>query len=125
MRKGKRILVVEDDAALAGVLRDNLEFEGFVVEHAASACAALGRIHAFAPDLVLLDVMLPDQSGFEICGWLRREGRTPVIMLSARAEKADKLRGLGMGADDYITKPFDLEELMARIQVVLRRTRPM
>ncbi len=121
----KRILIVEDDAALAGVLRDNLEFEGFVVEHAPSAASALTRLHAFAPDLVLLDVMLPDHSGFDVCGSLRREGRTPVIMLTARAEKADKLRGLAIGADDYITKPFDLEELIARIQVVLRRTRPV
>src|SRR3954465_6652419 len=119
-----RILVVEDDAALARVLRDNLSFEGFQVHWAPDARLAIEASKEFTPDLVVLDVMLPDGDGFELCRYLQQGGRTPVIMLSARSQKADKLRGLALGADDYITKPFDLEELLARIKVVLRRARP-
>jgi DNA-binding response OmpR family regulator len=119
-----RILVVEDDAALARVLRDNLSFEGFQVQWAADARMAVDASKEFTPDLVVLDVMLPDGDGFELCRYLQQGGRTPVIMLSARSQKADKLRGLALGADDYVTKPFDLEELLARIKVVLRRARP-
>jgi two-component system response regulator VicR len=119
-----RILVVEDDAALARVLHDNLTFEGFHVECAATAHQATARSKEFTPDLVVLDVMLPDGDGFELCPFLRHGGRTPIIMLTARSQKPDKLRGLELGADDYITKPFDLEELLARIKVVLRRARP-
>lgn len=120
----KSILVVEDDEALARVLRDNLRFEGFEVQCATDGRLAIERARQFAPDLVVLDLMLPDYDGFDLCGMLRQEGRTPVIMLSARSQKADKLRGLTLGADDYITKPFDLEELLARIHAVLRRTHP-
>src|SRR3954468_4885610 len=119
-----RILVVEDDAALARVLRDNLSFEGFQVHWAADAGMAVEASKEFTPDLVVLDVMLPDGDGFELCRYLQQGGRSPVIMLSARSQKADKLRGLALGADDYVTKPFDLEELLARIRVVLRRARP-
>ena len=119
-----RILVVEDDAALARVLRDNLSFEGFQVQWAPDAHMAIEMSKEFAPDLVVLDVMLPDGDGFELCSYLQQGGRTPVIMLSARSQKVDKLRGLALGADDYVTKPFDLEELLARIKVVLRRARP-
>ena len=79
---------------------------------------------SFVPDLVLLDVMLPDLSGFELARVLRHGGKTPIIILSARGEKADKLTGLRLGADDYITKPFDMEELVARINTVLRRVKP-
>ena len=119
-----RILVVEDDAALARVLRDSLSFEGFQVEWAPDAHRAIEASKEFAPDLVVLDVMLPDGDGFELCRFLQQGGRTPVIMLTARSQKVDKLRGLALGADDYVTKPFDLEELFARIKVVLRRARP-
>jgi DNA-binding response OmpR family regulator len=119
-----RILVVEDDAALARVLRDNLSIEGFLVEWAADAHRAIEALKEFAPDLVVLDVTLPDGDGFELCRYLQQGGRTPVVMLTARSQKADKLRGLALGADDYVTKPFDLEELLARIKVVLRRARP-
>jgi two-component system response regulator VicR len=119
-----RILIVEDDAALAWVLRDNLTFEGYQVECVADGNEALNRVRAFAPDLVILDVMLPSRDGFEICGVLRERGRTPIIILTARGLKADKLRGLELGADDYITKPFDLDELLARVHAVLRRARP-
>jgi DNA-binding response OmpR family regulator len=120
----KRILVVEDDAALARVLCDNLAFEGFEVECAADAHSAIERSHQFAPDLVVLDVMLPGGDGFNLCGPLRQSGGTAVVMLTARSQKSDKLQGLSLGADDYVTKPFDLEELLARINAVLRRARP-
>jgi DNA-binding response OmpR family regulator len=117
----KRILIVEDDAALARVLRDNLTIEGFTVQWAAEARTAIEIHKAFSPDLVVLDVMLPDGNGFDLCGLLRRGGRTAIIILTARTQKADKLRGLALGADDYVAKPFDLEELLARVQAVLRR----
>jgi DNA-binding response OmpR family regulator len=118
-----RILIVEDDSMLAKVIGDNLRFAGYEVSAAADGHDAVARLRTFQPDLVLLDLMLPDRSGFDLCGVLRQGGRTPVVILSARAQKADKLRGLKLGADDYLTKPFDLDELLARIQAVLRRSR--
>jgi DNA-binding response OmpR family regulator len=118
-----RILIVEDDNMLAKVIGDNLRFAGYEVTAAADGHDAVARLRTFQPDLVLLDLMLPDRSGFDLCGVLRQGGRTPVVILSARAQKADKLRGLKLGADDYLTKPFDLDELLARIQAVLRRSR--
>jgi len=121
----KRILIVEDDPALAKVLRDNLQFVGFDVILVAQGAAALRAVKESSPDLVVLDIMLPDADGFELCGVLRQTGRIPIIMLTARSHKADKLRGLDLGADDYITKPFDLEEFLARVRAVLRRARPM
>jgi DNA-binding response OmpR family regulator len=121
----KRILIVEDDPALAKVLRDNLQFEGFDVTSVAEGWAALSAVKDSSPDLVVLDLMLPDADGFELCGVMRQTGRIPVIMLTAKSRKADKLRGLDLGADDYITKPFDLEEFLARVRAVLRRSRPM
>ena len=119
-----RILIVEDDSSLAQILRDNLLVDGFAVEWASHANSALGLYRSFTPDLVLLDLMLPDLSGFELARVLRHGGKTPIIILSARGEKADKLEGLRLGADDYITKPFDMEELVARITTVLRRVKP-
>jgi DNA-binding response OmpR family regulator len=119
-----RILIVEDDFSLAQILRDNLIVDGFDVEWATHPDIALTLYRSFAPDLVLLDVMLPDLSGFELGRVLRHGGKTPIIMLSARGQKADKLEGLRLGADDYITKPFDMEELVARIHTVLRRVKP-
>jgi DNA-binding response OmpR family regulator len=120
----KRILVVEDDTSLARVLRDNLTFDGFDVDWVTSGNAALKRVKVAVPDLVVLDIMLPDTNGFELCGPLRQGRQTPIIILTARGQKADKVRGLNLGADDYITKPFDLEEFLARVRAVLRRTRP-
>jgi DNA-binding response OmpR family regulator len=120
----RRILVVEDDPVLARVLRDNLTFEGFSVQCVADGRAATDSVKAFAPDLVLLDVTLPGESGFDICASWRKGARTPIIFLTAMGQKADKVRGLTLGADDYITKPFELEELLARIRAVLRRSRP-
>jgi len=120
----KRVLIVEDDAALARVLSDNLTFEGFEVEWVADGICAIDRARAVALDLILLDVMLPGRNGFELCGLLRQGRRTPIIFLTARSDKADKLAGLDLGADDYVVKPFDLEELLARIRAVLRRASP-
>ena len=119
-----RILVVEDDPGIAKLLRDNLTIDGFDVELAHTAADALRQSQDFAPDLVLLDIKLPDGSGFELCQVLRQGGHRPVIFLSARGQRADKVRGLDLGADDYVTKPFDMEELVARIHAVLRRARP-
>lgn len=121
----KRVLIVEDDAPLARVLRDNLVFEGFEVECAGDGNLAVRMARERPPDLVILDLMLPGRDGFEVAGILRKGGGgPPIIMLTARAEKADKLKGLGLGADDYVTKPFDLDELLARVQAVLRRASP-
>jgi DNA-binding response OmpR family regulator len=118
-----RVLIVEDDEALARVIADNLRFEGYEVDTTGDGNEALGRLRTFQPDLVLLDVMLPNRSGFDLCGVLRQGGRTPVMILSALGQKADKLRGLKLGADDYLTKPFDVDELLARVQAVMRRSR--
>src|SRR5688572_20920657 len=103
----KRILIVEDDRVLSRVLRDNLVLDGFEVELAANSKEALERSHASAFDLILLDLMLPGLSGFDLAKTLGKGGDVPIIILSARGQKADKLRGLTMGADDYVTKPFD------------------
>jgi DNA-binding response OmpR family regulator len=119
----KRILVVEDDQALARVLTDNLTYSGFEVEAVDGGDEVLAAARAFGPDLVLLDVMLPGTNGFDLCGLIRDGGRTPIIMLTARDQKADILRGLEAGADDYITKPFDFDELKARLHALLRRAR--
>jgi CheY-like chemotaxis protein len=114
-----RVLVVEDDEALARVLVDNLLLEGFDARQAADGSSAARLAAAFHPDLVILDVLLPDTTGFDLCGALRRRGAVAVIMLTAR----DKLHGLSLGADDYVTKPFDMDELMLRVRAVLRRAR--
>jgi DNA-binding response OmpR family regulator len=121
----RRILVVEDDASLARVLCDNLVYEGFDVAQAGDGHRALAEHKVFKPDLVLLDVALPGVDGFEVCRRLaEEETRTAVIMLTARSERQDKVQGLELGADDYITKPFALDELLARIHAVLRRVQP-
>jgi DNA-binding response OmpR family regulator len=119
----KRVLVVEDDPVLTRVLRDNLTFEGFDVQSVTDGSQAQSVAKEFAPDLVLLDVNLPGRSGFELCEAWRQCSQIPIILLTAMGQKADKVRGLQLGADDYVTKPFDLEELLARIHAVLRRTR--
>ena len=121
----KRILIVEDDAPLARVLADNLAFEGFDVRRAADGDMAVNAASTFAPDLVVLDINLPGRSGFELCRIWREDLRIPIIVLTARTQKEDKIKGLRLGADDYVTKPFDLEELIARVHAVLRRARPM
>jgi DNA-binding response OmpR family regulator len=120
----KRILVVEDDLNLAAILRENLVFEGFDVDAVSDGAAALARAREFRPDLIVLDIMLPGANGFEVCAALRRETTTPVLMVSARGQKSDKIRGLNLGADDYIAKPFEVDELLARVNAILRRSRP-
>lgn len=119
------ILVVEDEAAIATMLRYNLEKQGFRVEEATDGQEAMVRIAETTPDLVLLDWMLPVMSGIEVCRQIRRRPETrelPVIMLTARTEDQDAVRALNTGADDYITKPFGIEALMARIRALLRRS---
>jgi two-component system phosphate regulon response regulator PhoB len=119
------VLVVEDEAALATMLRYNLEKQGFRVEEAADGQEALTRIAETQPDLVLLDWMLPVMSGLEVCRQIRRRTTTrdlPVIMVTARTEDQDAVRGLNTGADDYITKPFNMEALLARMRALLRRS---
>ena len=118
------VLVVEDEAALATMLRYNLEKQGFRVEEAVDGQEALTRISEGAPDIVLLDWMLPVMSGIEVCRQIRRRPATrdlPVIMVTARTEDQDAVRGLNTGADDYITKPFNMEALLARMRALLRR----
>ena len=120
----KRVLIVEDDVGLTRLLHDNLAFEGFDVQCAGDGREALVCAGARSFDLVLLDLMLPDSpDGFEVCRVLaQRTERTPIIILTAKAQKEDKVRGLELGADDYVTKPFALEELLARVHAVLRRS---
>ncbi len=119
-----RVLVIEDDSTLARVLCDNLAFDGFVVEHAGDGAEALAKAASFAPDLVLLDLMLPGLDGFEVCRALSAsQPQVSIIILTARTEKDDKVRGLDLGADDYVTKPMALDELLARVHAVLRRRR--
>lgn len=122
-----RILIVEDEPALVAVLRYNLESADFIVDEARDGETALAKVAETPPDLVLLDWMLPELSGLEICRRLRRDKKTkniPIIMLTARGEERDRVRGLETGADDYIAKPFSPSELLARIRAVLRRIRP-
>lgn len=122
----RRILVVEDDVSLARLLFDNLVYEGFEVALAPDGQRALKEHDTFNPDLVLLDLTLPGVDGLEVCRKLNREqSRTAIIILTARTLKEDKVQGLRLGADDYITKPFALDELLARIEAVLRRVHPI
>jgi DNA-binding response OmpR family regulator len=118
----KRILVVEDDAGIAKVLCDNLVIDGFVTEWASHGDEALAKCRSFLPDLVLLDVNLPGRSGWDLCRAMRQGGQRPVIIVSVQNRRTDKIRGFDLGADDYVTKPFDMEELIARIGAVLRRS---
>ena len=122
-----KVLVVEDEAPLAEMLRYNLKAEGFSVVHAETGEEALMLLDEERPDLVVLDWMLPGVSGIELCRRLRSKSDTcsvPIIMLTARGEESDRIRGLSTGADDYVTKPFSLPELMARIKAILRRSAP-
>ena len=122
-----RVLVVEDEEALTLLLRYNLEAEGYDVETVAQGDEAEIRLKEQVPDLVLLDWMLPGVSGIELCRRLRARPETqrlPVIMLTARGEEAERIRGLATGADDYVVKPFSVPELMARVKAMLRRAKP-
>ena len=118
-----RLLVVEDDPAILRGLADNLRFESYDVVTATDGEAAYRLIHEHKPDLVVLDLMLPQMSGYDVCRKVRGEGvTTPIVMLTARGDEWDRVLGLDLGADDYITKPFSVRELLARIRAVLRRT---
>lgn len=118
-----RILVVDDEPAMREGLADNLLFEGYQVDMAEDGKVALQKVTEQAYDLIILDVMMPELSGFDVCKKLRMDGhKVPVILLTAKGEEIDRVLGLELGADDYITKPFSLRELLARVKAVLRRT---
>jgi DNA-binding response OmpR family regulator len=118
----KTILVIEDEPAMALGLTDALGFEGYRVIAAGTGRQGIELARAERPDLVVLDLMLPDTNGYEVCGELRRTSRTtPILILSARSQETDKIRGLDAGADDYVTKPFSVGELVARIRAIFRR----
>ena len=118
----RNILVVEDDHNISDLIRMYLEKEGFEVRIAYDGGKAVEAYDAQAPDLVLLDIMLPVLDGWAVCAHIREKARTPIIMLTAKGEVNDRITGLEMGADDYLVKPFEMKELMARINAVLRRS---
>jgi DNA-binding response OmpR family regulator len=117
----KKILVVDDEPKIAEICQDYLKAGGYDVLTAKTGLEGLSAARREKPDLVVLDLMLPEMDGLDVCRELRRESDVPIIMLTARVEETDKLIGLGIGADDYITKPFSPRELVARVRVVLRR----
>lgn len=120
----EKVLIIEDDAAMVRGLRDNFEMEGYLVRTARTGAQGIELAGAERPDLVILDVMLPEANGFEVCHYLRESGLTmPIVMLTAKSQEADIVMGLKLGADDYVTKPFGIRELMARMEVLLRRHR--
>ncbi len=121
----RRLLLVEDDPALALGLRDTMEFEGFRVIHTKRGTAAVEMVRSLQPDIIVLDLMLPDINGYEVCRQVREFSvSTPIIMLTARSQETDKIRGFDVGADDYLTKPFSVAELVARVHALLRRSTP-
>jgi DNA-binding response OmpR family regulator len=124
VQQGGRVLVVEDDADIADVLRRSLRNEGYEVRTSADGVEALDMAVGFVPDLVVLDLGLPGLDGIEVCRRLRLEGDVPILMLTARAETEDRVTGLDSGADDYLVKPFERKELLARIRALLRRRPP-
>ncbi len=120
--EGKKILIIEDEPDLVRGLRDALEFEGFEVDARGTGAAGMAAATEWSPDCVLLDLMLPDENGYRVCETLRaRDPVLPIIILTAKAQEVDKVRGLESGADDYMTKPFSLAELIARINAIFRR----
>ena len=120
----KKVLVVEDDSNIAELLRLYLEKDGFDVFLAADGGEGIRRAQELQPDLILLDIMLPVVDGWVVCSEVRKTSKVPIIMLTAKGETFDKISGLEMGADDYVTKPFEVKELMARIHAVMRRSEP-
>ncbi len=119
-----RILVVEDEEPLADTLRYNLEREGYAVTVAVDGRRAIERFRAESPSLIILDLMLPEMSGLDVCRAIRAESSVPIIMVTAKDSEADKVAGLELGADDYVTKPFSVRELISRVRANLRRARP-
>jgi len=120
-----RILIVEDEKNIADIVKFNLEKEGYETESAYDGEEALAKVKSFEPDLILLDLMLPKIDGFQVCRKVREHHNMPILMLTAKEEEVDKVLGLEMGADDYITKPFGMRELLARVKANLRRITPM
>jgi two-component system KDP operon response regulator KdpE len=120
--RDRRILVVDDEERMVRFIRLNLEHDGFQVVEAYRGIQAIDRLRSTLPDLILLDVMLPDLDGFEVLRIIRENSSVPVIMLTAKGEEEDRIKGLELGADDYITKPFSPRELVSRVRAVLRRT---
>jgi DNA-binding response OmpR family regulator len=118
----RRILVVDDEERMVRFIRMNLEHDGFQVSEAFNGKEAIQKIRDVTPDLILLDVMMPDLDGFEVLETVREVSQVPVIMLTAKGEEDDRVRGLELGADDYVTKPFSPRELVSRVKAVLRRT---
>src|SRR4051794_29179256 len=119
-----RVLVVDDDRAIRESLARALELDGYEAELASDGAAALAAIHSSRPDMAIVDVMMPNIDGLTVCRVLRAErDRLPILMLTARTETSDRVAGLDAGADDYLAKPFELAELMARVRALLRRTR--
>lgn len=118
----EKVLVVEDDAGISDFLQTELCHDGFEVTLAADGRTALSAFESFAPDIILLDIMLPELSGLEVLRRIRKTSQVPVILLTARSETYDKVNGLDAGADDYLAKPFVIEELLARMRAVMRRT---
>ncbi|MGH7640718.1 MAG: response regulator transcription factor [Candidatus Dormibacteria bacterium] len=119
--RGRRILIVEDDETVRMTLRYNLAAHGYVVAEAGSGTRGLEQARRRPPDLVVLDLMLPELGGEEVCRILRRESDVPILMLTARASEPEKVEGLELGADDYMTKPFGIKEFLARVEALLRR----
>jgi DNA-binding response OmpR family regulator len=119
-----RVLVVEDDEGIREMLKYNLVTAGFSVQEASDGASGLRTARTARPDLILLDLMLPGMSGFDFCRALRKSSRVPIIMITAKDAEVDKIVGLELGADDYITKPFSVREVLARVNAVMRRTSP-
>ncbi|GMG98088.1 response regulator YycF [Tepidimicrobium xylanilyticum] len=117
----KKILLVEDEKAIAEIVRFNLEKEGFSVDLAFDGEEAIEKVHSLLPELILLDIMLPKKDGFQVLKEIRKDYKIPILMLTAKEEEVDKVLGLELGADDYITKPFSMRELIARVKANLRR----
>jgi len=117
----KKILVVDDEKPISDIIKFNLDQEGFKVDVAFDGEEALKKVYQFQPDLIILDVMLPKLDGFQVCRKIRESFNTPILMLTAKEEEVDKVLGLELGADDYITKPFGMRELIARVKANLRR----
>jgi two-component system, OmpR family, response regulator VicR len=122
MMSNKRILIIEDEKSISDIIKFNLVKEGFETEMAYDGKSGLEKALSIKPDLVLLDVMLPIMDGFQVCKKIRETSTVPIIMLTAKEEEVDKVLGLELGADDYITKPFGMRELVARIKANIRRT---
>ena len=121
-KRGRQVVVIEDEASISDPLRSALEREGYVVEFAATGADGLEAVRRAEPDIVLLDLGLPDVDGRDVCRAIRASLQVPIIMLTARGQETDRIVGLELGADDYLVKPFSMAELIARMRAVLRRT---